>query len=973
MSITANKFDNIIQIANDKTLSISSIKYGDIPSVKNVGTANDIQLEVTIPVSEKDMEIEIGKVETGDTPSVKKRLMDGKLYLDFVLPVKGDQGIAGPQGDAATIEIGRVSIGNVAKVENVGTKNKAILNFTLPYASGQGSFIPSQGGESSGGDKKTAEELKNVTAGINRSAKATEELENTIANILSQVTAMVEQNKVIISRVVNQSEQLTKTLGDRIDANKLSIKAIQMTTIDRSMLDETKSRISNCEETIVALRGELRQVFISETYKSDMKEISYRLKQLDDSVNTINSTLKQLETINDEIDRLTSNGVQDRANIELLQSELANLSVALASKQDAGQLVTMKDLDAGLKNSVDSINGIRITANQNAKRLSDVCNDVNNLTTTVEDTQQAVDDIRTNYPAGDKANKALIDNLSSKVDSQTKVFNETIAEIQSKQDDHEERFAEAKNVYTKKEVNEAISNFLTKDGGAIVGNLEVSGTVKANTFDGRLVGNADSATTSIKATNDGNGNNIADTYVTKKDFNSLSSKLTETAAKAESATTQLATYADKVNENATEIIDIKSVNESLATKIKALGDEKVDKNEITTLQNLINANKEDCDTQCIILENEFANYMPKNAIIPESQIDNKFVEKLNGISVNAEAISFLSTKLDTLAEEKAGAAAIETLQNSLKSTQEENDAKHEALENKIAKCMPNDAVISEEQLDSKIVEKLNNIDSNTEAISQIQKNQEAVSVKSTETAEHVAEVEKDLTDKITANTDDISSLRETLTKKITDNTEGITELESSMLSKLKGHSDTISALEKTMSDKFSKSSLDLSEAKEEMSELITKNSGDIENMDRTFSESIAKNADDISSLQESLSKKIDENAQTASTNLEANTKQINTEIAQIKQTIPVPQKMLLATIDAMFEEYMPKKPDPTEPSADEPTTDEPVEPSEPTEPATNEPTEPIVPPTDEPTEPPSNGEVEPSTPEDNNAAEGGEA
>ena len=35
---------------------------------------------------------------------------------------------------------------------------------------------------------------------------------------------------------------------------------------------------------------------------------------------------------------------------------------------------------------------------------------------------------------------ALIDNLSSKVDSQTKVFNETIAEIQSKQDDHEERF-----------------------------------------------------------------------------------------------------------------------------------------------------------------------------------------------------------------------------------------------------------------------------------------------------------------------------------------------------------------------------------------------------------------------------------------------------------------------------------------------------------------------------------------------------
>lgn len=672
MSTTTN-FDNIIQIANNKTLSISTIKYGDVPSIKNVGTANDIKLEVTIPPLEQDLDIEIGKVETGDTPSVKKRLMNGKMYLDFVLPIKGDQGVAGPQGDAATIQIGRVSIGNVAKVENVGTENKAILNFTLPYASGQGSYIPSQGSdESSGGDKETAEELRNVTAGINRSAKATEELESTIANILSQVTAMVEQNKVIISRVVNQSEQLTKTLGDRIDANKMSIKAIQMTTIDRSMLDETKSRVANCEQNVALLRGELQQIFGSEVYRTDMKNISDELDRLQDAINTINQTIKQLDDINESISLLKTNGTQDRVDIELLQTKLSELTTTVNGKQDAGMLVTVKDLDAGLKNSIDSISGIRITANQNARKISDATTEIINLNATLEAANQAINDVQKNYADGDKANKTLIDNLSTKVDNQTKAINETIAEIQDKQKTNENKFADAANVYTKTEMDDALDAFLTKAGGDIVGNLKVNGSVTADSFVGRLVGNADSATIASKATYDGAGNEIAKTYVSKDVYNTLAGKLAGTASKAEQAVSQLETFTKQLSDGIIEIDKIKADNETINTSIDALSDEKADKSAITELQSLIASNKEDDDTKRKVLEDELDKFMPKNAVIPVEQIDQAIIEKLNGIETNADAITQVQTQQQAAdAKINKNADGISKIQESLSRIDEE--------------------------------------------------------------------------------------------------------------------------------------------------------------------------------------------------------------------------------------------------------------------------------------------------------------
>ena len=659
MSITID-FDNIIQITNDKTLSISAIKYGEVPSIKNVGTANDIKLELTIPPSEKELEIEVGKVETGDIPSVKKRLENGKLYLDFVLPTKGDQGIAGPQGTAATVEVGHVSIGNIAKVENVGTKNKAVLNFTLPYASGQGSYIPNTqgggniaGGGSFGGDEKTAEELKNVTAGINRSAKATEELETTIANILSQITAMVEQNKVIISRVVSQSEQLANTLGDRIDANKMAIKAIQMSTIDKAMLDETKNRMASCEQTVSLLRGELRQVFTSEAYREDKKEIHDKLDELQQSIDAINSVLVQIDNINDTINQLSSDSTQNRADIELIQASLSELSAAIASKQDAGLLVTMKDLDAGLKNSIESINNIRVTANQNTKKISDVSNDVNNLASSVQAVSQTVADVQANYAAGDKTNKNLIDALSTKVDGQNKAINETIAEIQEAQTAAENKYAQADKVYSKTDVDDALKAFVSKSGDTITGNLKVNGSVTAESFSGRLAGNADSATAAEKATNDGDGNNIVETYVTKTEFNSISGKLEDAGEKAEQAVSQIASYTGKITENTSEIEALKSAHDNTVARLDALSKEKANNADISALRSIIDTDRKSNDTKHKAFEDELAKFMLKGEIIPEAQLDSNITKKLGGINDNANAIAQLKTAQES-ADTKIG-------------------------------------------------------------------------------------------------------------------------------------------------------------------------------------------------------------------------------------------------------------------------------------------------------------------------------
>ena len=638
MSTTA-EFDNIIQIANDKTLGISAIKYGEVPSLKNVGTANDIRLEITIPNSEKDLEVEIGDVATGKEPSVKKRLENGKIYFDFVLPTKGDRGEAGPQGDAASIEIGRVSIGNMAKVENVGTKKNAILNFTLPYASGQGSYTNGNGGGSSGGDEKTAEELKNVTAGINRSAKATEELESTIADILSQITLMAEQNKVIISRVVNQTEQLEKTLGDRIDANKMSIQAITMTMIDRAMLDETKERMTDCERTMTELRGELAHIFLDSAYVTDKKNAEDKLASLQDSVDRINSVLTQLIDINDTLTVLNTDDVQNKANIALLQESVAKLKESVENKRGADQLISVNDLDASLKGTVNSVDAIRTTSNQNAQNIAAMSDTMNNLSTTVHAMDQTVADVLANYTKGDQDVKALVDTLKARFEGQSETFENVLAEIQETQAALEGKYAHTSSVYTKTEVDDALVKYLSKEGGDISGNVTVTGDISAGTFVGPLEGNADTASFASKATCDGKGNNIAETYIPREEFDALSNSVIEAEARVDQAASRIIGFEDQVADNARKIEELANSNENVLERLDSFTEGKVDKLDFETLETSVTTDQENNKAWQQDVEKQLENVMLKSSVIPEAQLDEKVIEKLNAIATNAENIS----------------------------------------------------------------------------------------------------------------------------------------------------------------------------------------------------------------------------------------------------------------------------------------------------------------------------------------------
>lgn len=746
MSTTAD-FDNIVQISNGKTLSISSVKYDNVPSIKNVGTANDIKLEITLPPSNNDLEVEIGNIETGDTPSVKKRLSGGKMYLDFVLPTKGDKGTAGSQGNAATIEIGKVSIGNVAKVENTGTKTNAILNFTLPYSSGQGSYVKNDNGDVGfGGDEETAEELKNVADGINRSAKATEELEVTITDILSQVTLMAQQNKVIISRVVNQAEQLSKTLGDRIDANKMAIKAVQMTAIDKSMLDDAKDRISNCEQTVALLRGELGQIFMSEIYRGDRDGLINKIEKIQESINTINSVLGKVSRINETITQLDANSVQDRMDIDLLQTKVSELSVDVAGKWDSGQLVTSNDLDAGLKNSIDSIDGIRTTTNQNAGKISDISDTVNNLLVSMQSANQAITDIQAAYVEGDKTNKSIIDALSATVTNQNTAINETIAEIQEAQSAADEKYVHADKTYTKTEVNDLLNNFVSKSGDNIVGNFDINGYVTALSFNGRLVGNADSATVADSATNDSEGHNIADTYVTKSERDELSARLEDANNQAAQTEQKLTELTDRVNNevssNTMEIASLKESYDALTSNLDSISGGKISETDIESLRNIISADIEELRNTINTDRENLQNSINAEKESLQNSI-NADIESLQN-SIDADREELRST-IDAYKKDLQDTIDVdrEDVRSIIDSDREDNDAKHREFEEELSKFMLKSDVISKDQLEDDIAEKLN---SNTEAISLLNESQIATD------------------NKVEKNTDSISELRTVLSE-----------------------------------------------------------------------------------------------------------------------------------------------------------------------------------------------------------------
>ncbi|MEA4834957.1 MAG: hypothetical protein VB133_07480 [Anaeromusa sp.] len=81
--------------------------------------------------------INIGTVTAGDTPSVTNTGSASDAVWEIVLPkgIKGDTGVSGADGTAATIEIDSVvtgAAGSAAAVENVGTSSAAKLKFTIP-------------------------------------------------------------------------------------------------------------------------------------------------------------------------------------------------------------------------------------------------------------------------------------------------------------------------------------------------------------------------------------------------------------------------------------------------------------------------------------------------------------------------------------------------------------------------------------------------------------------------------------------------------------------------------------------------------------------------------------------------------------------------------------------------------------------------------------------------------------------------
>ena len=75
--------------------------------------------------------INIGKVTKGDAAGVVNSGTATDAVLDFVLP-KGDKGETGSAGKAATISVGTVVSGDTAKIINSGNSNAAVFDFTLP-------------------------------------------------------------------------------------------------------------------------------------------------------------------------------------------------------------------------------------------------------------------------------------------------------------------------------------------------------------------------------------------------------------------------------------------------------------------------------------------------------------------------------------------------------------------------------------------------------------------------------------------------------------------------------------------------------------------------------------------------------------------------------------------------------------------------------------------------------------------------
>ena len=143
------------------TVTIGNVTVGNVPSVVNVGTANNAILDITLPKGIKGEQGSVGPqgpmglrgpqgergafsmVKVGNVEYSKDGLLhvtgryedhpDGskETLIDFHFP-RVILDATSNVGVIPTIEIGNVTVGEVPKVTNVGTNTDAILDIVLP-------------------------------------------------------------------------------------------------------------------------------------------------------------------------------------------------------------------------------------------------------------------------------------------------------------------------------------------------------------------------------------------------------------------------------------------------------------------------------------------------------------------------------------------------------------------------------------------------------------------------------------------------------------------------------------------------------------------------------------------------------------------------------------------------------------------------------------------------------------------------
>lgn len=80
-----------------------------------------------IPIEDVDVKTSASCVSFADGTTFEQKLQSGELKGE-----KGDQGLKGESGIAATVKIGSVTSGTTPSISNVGTSTNATFNFVLP-------------------------------------------------------------------------------------------------------------------------------------------------------------------------------------------------------------------------------------------------------------------------------------------------------------------------------------------------------------------------------------------------------------------------------------------------------------------------------------------------------------------------------------------------------------------------------------------------------------------------------------------------------------------------------------------------------------------------------------------------------------------------------------------------------------------------------------------------------------------------